>query len=189
LNRDKDAGTFTLDIDVWVSASKDSSTPSFKPTAPFLCKIPDSPRYKTCGRPVPYNRRFVSVSGVLSDVVYKDNKEPSHNNEDWEIERFVIMVDDIVFLGQAPQAASGASSPVLPNTLDGNNTPARKGFGFFKGGSALKRSADTALSSPAQLSTPTPATKRPRTQEAARPLTRSTSSGQQAPDNHDDIYA
>jgi hypothetical protein len=35
LNRDVDAGSFTVDIDVWVSASKDSSKPSFKPTAPL----------------------------------------------------------------------------------------------------------------------------------------------------------
>jgi len=46
-NRDKDAGSCTLDINVWVIAFKDSATPSFKPTASFRCTIPDSRQYKT----------------------------------------------------------------------------------------------------------------------------------------------
>jgi hypothetical protein len=109
-----DTSSFTLDIDVWVSASKDSSNPSFKPTAPFLCIIPDSPRYKTHGKPIPYNRRFVAVTGTLSDVVYKDSTA-----QDVEIERFVITVDDITFLGQPSDSASTPAKQI-PNTLDGN---------------------------------------------------------------------
>jgi hypothetical protein len=95
LDRNTDTSSFTLDIDVWVSASKDSTKPAFKPTARFHCVIPDSPRYKAGGKPIPYNHRFVSVSGTLTDVNYKDPAA-----QDLEIERFVITVEEIVFLGQ-----------------------------------------------------------------------------------------
>ena len=194
-----EAGSFTLDIDVWVSASKDSSSPSFKPTAPFLCIIPDSPRYRSCGKPVPYNRRFVSVSGTLSNVVYKDPTA-----QDLEIKRFVITVEDIVFLGQPSDSPSTPAKPI-PNALDGkpckafqahnwsclllttitgSNSQARRGFGFFKGtGASAKRRApeDSGTSTSASASapstpTPAPAAKRLRTDNLPTgPSTRSAS--------------
>jgi hypothetical protein len=40
LDWNTDTSSFTLDINVWVSASKDSAKPSFKPTAWFHCIIP-----------------------------------------------------------------------------------------------------------------------------------------------------
>jgi hypothetical protein len=56
--------------------------------------VPDSPRYKASGKPIPYNRRFVSISGTLTDVIYKDPTAP-----DPDIDHFVVTVEEIVFWG------------------------------------------------------------------------------------------
>ena len=117
LDRNTDTSSFTLDIDVWISASKNSTKPSFKPTAHFQCVIPDSPRYKASGKPIPYNHRFVSVSGTLTNVTYKDPTA-----QDLEIKRFVVTVEEIVFLGQQANS-SPTPAKQIPNTLDGKLTP------------------------------------------------------------------
>lgn len=99
-----------LNIDIWVSASKDSPKPSFRPTALFHCVIPDSPQYKTSGKLVSYNCQFVSVSGMLTDVTYKD---PAAQN--LEVKHFIVTMEEIVFLGQAAKLISMRQ---IPNTLD-----------------------------------------------------------------------
>lgn len=121
LNCDSENGTFTLDIDNWVSSLKDAKDPTskpLKPIAPIFCTIPNSPKYKT-GRPVPYNRRFVSVSGFLTSADFRNNQR-----EDG-ISRFHITVDHIVFLGQPPSALAGNT---FPNTLDCKWQPS---FSFY----------------------------------------------------------
>lgn len=54
---------------------------------------------------MPFNRRYVSISGFLTDVTYKQNSEPV-------VERFTVSVDHIAFLGQQ------GNSTAIPNTLD-----------------------------------------------------------------------
>ncbi|KAF8973246.1 hypothetical protein BDZ97DRAFT_1990551 [Flammula alnicola] len=108
-NCQKDAGTFTLEIEQYVSALKDiknAASKPIKPITPILCAFPDSPRFRN-GKPVPYNKRFISASGFLVDVAYK--KESADI-----VEYFMVTVDHIAFLGQANTNLNGA----LPNTLD-----------------------------------------------------------------------
>jgi hypothetical protein len=57
------------------------------------------------GRPVPFNRQYVSISGFLTDVIYKQNSEPV-------VERFTVSVHHIAFLGQKGNLTA------IPNTLD-----------------------------------------------------------------------
>jgi hypothetical protein len=113
LNCKPDKATFTLDVDVYVSSYKDARDGTgsnlLRPTAPFLCKIPDSPKYKSGGKPMPYNRRYVSIVGALTDVTFINGDR--HQG----IERFHIIVDQIVFLGQ-PSGSAGTG--VMANTLD-----------------------------------------------------------------------
>jgi len=109
---DSNAATFMLNIDVYCSMLKDSKS-STKPVAPFLCIIPDSPKYKSGNKPMPYNNHFVSLTGYLTNVHHKNN-DPSQ-----AVERFVITVQDIVFLG----TSSDSANTVLPNTLDSSFSP------------------------------------------------------------------
>ena len=46
-----------------------------KPTASFACTVLDSPRYEKFGKPVPYAKRYVSVTGFLANaIVASDSK-------------------------------------------------------------------------------------------------------------------
>ena len=105
MNCDKQTSTFTLDIEQYISAFKEAK--NFKPTTLLTCNIPDSPKYKQ-GKPIPYNRRYVTVSGFLSDVTYKKNTVDV-------VEHFNITVELIIFQGQLP--ASGGIG-TIPNKLD-----------------------------------------------------------------------
>lgn len=121
-NRDNVAATFNLDIEQWASVLK------AKPVAPFYCYIPDLPHYKTAGRPVPYNGRYVSVCGQLSNVVLIS---PAPTSELQKVERFVVTVDNIAFLGTQQSTSDGPATSKngnMPNTL--NKTPVRLGFGY-----------------------------------------------------------
>jgi hypothetical protein len=90
---------------------KDAKDPAtnlpLRPITPVVCTIPDSPKYKN-GKPMLYNRRFVSVSGYLTSADFRNDRR-----EDG-IARFHVTVDHIVFLGQQP--ASNTNS--FANTLD-----------------------------------------------------------------------
>ncbi|KAF8955969.1 hypothetical protein BDZ97DRAFT_1926038 [Flammula alnicola] len=116
-NCQKDAGTFTLEIEQYISALKDiknAASKPIKPIAPILCVFPDSPRFRN-GKPVPYNKRFISASGFLVDVAYKNQSVDT-------VEYFTVTVDHIAFLGQANTNLNDA----LPNTLDtSSNTHAQ----------------------------------------------------------------
>lgn len=104
-NCQKDQGSFDIDLEHYASALKD--TKHAKAFAPLTCVIPDSPRYKN-GKPVPYNRRYVSICGFLTDVTFKASS-------DVIIDRFEITVDDIAFMGQLSQG----NNSIHANTLDG----------------------------------------------------------------------
>lgn len=101
MNCQKSAGTFDLDPEQYISCLRDlkSSNPvsSTKGVMPISCTIPDSPKYKK-NKPTPWNKRYVSVSGFLTDVIFKANSE--------DVERFKVEVDNIVFLGQHVTQAS-----------------------------------------------------------------------------------
>jgi hypothetical protein len=104
LNCDSAMGKFTLDVEVWHSATRSKVVTS------FLCIIPDSPKYKSSGKPVPYNNRYISLSGYLTGVTSKV--------DDMDIiERFTVTVEDIVFMGSA--AAEPSAGTIVPNSLDG----------------------------------------------------------------------
>jgi hypothetical protein len=106
-NVHQESGTFKLDVDHYISASKDlpkDSKKPIKPIAPISCEF--SARYQNRKKPVPFNRRYVSVSGFLTGVTYKQNSEDT-------VERFIVSIEHIAFLGQ-----QGNSTSAIPNTLD-----------------------------------------------------------------------
>ena len=59
--------TFDIDISQYISMMGPGS--KTKPTASFACTVLDSPRYEKFGKPVPYAKRYVSVTGFLANVI------------------------------------------------------------------------------------------------------------------------
>lgn len=101
MNVQRSEAKFDLDIEQYVSCMKNALksassqiTKPIKPIAPISCTIPDSPKYKG-GKPIPFNKRYVTVSGFLSDIMFKEDISTGR-----EVERFKIEVDNMVFLGQ-----------------------------------------------------------------------------------------
>ncbi|KJA17245.1 hypothetical protein HYPSUDRAFT_206406 [Hypholoma sublateritium FD-334 SS-4] len=114
VNCDKARGTFDLDVEHYISLTKPDQ--SNKIITPISCLIPDSPRWKLA-KPVPYNKRYAFVTGLLSDVSFEVNSlEPTENRP---ITRFGINVDNIVFLGTQ---GVGVASNTFPNVLDKADT-------------------------------------------------------------------
>jgi len=166
LNCKKDEATFTLDIDLWVSSLiKTEQKPARRASAPFLCHIADSPKYKNSTKPTPYEKRFVTVHGYITGVIYNNPQD-----SDQGIERYIITVKLIDFLGGLAEPSGGKEGSVIPNKLDSKqylfflqfvhmfmgcillaSTP-RKGFGSFRYGSNSKSPLTTGMQPP---STPT----------------------------------
>ena len=78
-------------------------TDRLKPTTRFLCHIPDSPKYKGwTGKPMPGNKRWVSVRGLLTRV--------DRSSDNSEVEQFGIDVENIIsFWGQYILPANSAT--------------------------------------------------------------------------------
>ena len=73
LNCKKDEAAFTLGIDLWVSSLiKTKQKPARRASAPFLCHIADSPKYKNSTKPTSYEKRFVTVHGYTTGVIYNN---------------------------------------------------------------------------------------------------------------------
>jgi hypothetical protein len=109
LNCNPSTTTFTFDIDVWVSSlrdAKDAASKSLRPVASVLCTILDSNKYRN-GKPMPYNRRYVSVCGYLTSAAFRNEQREEG------VTRFHVSVDQIAFLGQ-----QSTPSTMIVNTLD-----------------------------------------------------------------------
>lgn len=105
-NVNQESGTFKLDVEHYISAFrdlKDSNSKPIKPIAPISCKF--SSRYQNRKKPVPFNCRYVSISGFLTDITYKPHSQDV-------VECFMVSIDHIAFLGQQ------VNSTAIPNTLD-----------------------------------------------------------------------
>jgi hypothetical protein len=104
VNCEEKGATFDIEVDHYISTLKDVKSGPSKPVTPFSCYIPDSPQYKT-GKPVLYNRRYVSISGFLMDVTYKLDSDI--------VQQFHLKVENFVFLGQQSNVTG-----TIPNSLD-----------------------------------------------------------------------
>jgi len=97
--------TFEVTVEQYISCfrtTKDAGGSHLKPATTFFCHIPDSPVYRNwSGKPVPGNKRFVSLGGFLNGVDKSDDGS--------EVENFRIEVDNITFCGQYVQPAVAPS--------------------------------------------------------------------------------
>jgi hypothetical protein len=118
-NCEKLQGTFDLDVQQYISMTK--ANQNNKIIVPISCYIPDSPRWKT-SKPVPYNNRYTSITGLLTDVSL--NTETTCSEEKQPIECFHITVDNVIFTGTRGAITGNATSPnVLDKGLSSLNHP------------------------------------------------------------------
>jgi hypothetical protein len=100
----KTEATFEVTVEQYISCLESAKDPGgnyIKPVTTFFFRIPNSGRYKN-GKPVPGNKRFVSVRGFLTGV--------DRSGIGSEVEKFIIDMDTITFCGQyVPPVASMSS--------------------------------------------------------------------------------
>ncbi|KAF5381722.1 hypothetical protein D9615_005621 [Tricholomella constricta] len=170
-NVNQESGTFKLDVEHYISAFrdlKDSNSKPIKPIAPISCEF--SSRYQNRKKPVPFNRRYVSISGFLTDVTYKRNSE--------DVERFMVSIDHIAFLGQQ------GNSTAIPNTLDTPFKTPRCGKSLidYKRGRSTTP-ITTTIASPTTPVTPTPTQGPPRKRQRVE-----ANQASESDSNSSDIY-
>jgi len=110
MNCSQTNATFEVTVGQYITcfrSTKDGGSQS-KSATTFFCHIPDSPRYKNwSGKPLPGNKRFVSLCGFLTGV-------ETSGDDDSEVENFRIDIEDITFCGQYIQPA--VVMPVNPQS-------------------------------------------------------------------------
>ena len=115
LNCNKEKATFTLDINMWVlSLIKTEQNPPRRASASFLCHIEDSPKYKNSPKPTPYEKRFVTVHGYITGVIYNNGSEDPQEG----IEGYIVAVKLIDFLGSLAEPSGGKAGSAILNKLD-----------------------------------------------------------------------
>ena len=97
--------TFDIDISQYISMMGPGS--KTKPTASFACTVLDSPRYEKFGKPVPYAKRYVSVTGFLANAIVASDSKRRNSK------KFAVEVDNVVF---GPAGSTAVSK--LTNDLD-----------------------------------------------------------------------
>ncbi|KAJ7671026.1 hypothetical protein B0H17DRAFT_1209171 [Mycena rosella] len=113
-NPNGDTTTFSLDADQYTVSfreaqkeAKDKHQPVPRSYFPADCIIPDSPHYANTKKPIPFNKRFVMLTGYITGVISTLKKTVK--------ECFCIDLDNIAFLesqtASAISGSAGASSP------------------------------------------------------------------------------
>jgi hypothetical protein len=110
MNCSKTTSTFEVTVEQYISSvrskhsTKDAGGGHLNAITTFVCHIPDSPRYQTwSGKPLPWSKRFVSLSGFLTGV--------GRSGDGSEVEIFRIDVDNITFCGQYIPPAAASMNP------------------------------------------------------------------------------
>ncbi|KAF8875713.1 hypothetical protein BD779DRAFT_1475969 [Infundibulicybe gibba] len=125
VNAKRKTATFKLDVVQYISAFKSDTTKTAKPNLPITCIIPDSPRFKSGNKPVPFDHRYVSLDGHLADVVIGAPKDGKAG----KIERFLIEV--IATLGYyTPTAVAPAAKTAKENVTPSPTNRATRKLGY-----------------------------------------------------------
>jgi hypothetical protein len=109
VNLDPTASTFDLAIGLYLSAIRDK--PSLNASTPLRCIFDSSPKWKN-KKPMPYNSRFVVVTGHITDVIF--SKATASGQQ--AVERYIVTIRDVYYMGSVAAKQNQLSS--LPNNLD-----------------------------------------------------------------------
>ncbi|KAJ7041736.1 hypothetical protein C8F04DRAFT_1176827 [Mycena alexandri] len=110
-NVDVPSATFSVTADQYTGAfremqKKTIGAPAAKSVFSTICTIQDSPRYENIKKPVPFNKRFIMATGLITGLTSTlDNGKVK--------ESYHVDVENIVFLGNyVPPATPAGNSPV-----------------------------------------------------------------------------
>lgn len=107
---------FTLDTNVYFPFWKKDGPTTDTPVARISCVYTAEGRYRNQAQPpVPFNRRFVTTTGVLNGVEY--DRALRHEDGHPLVRRFIIDVSSIHFWGTHGNASTYGG---VANTLDNN---------------------------------------------------------------------
>jgi len=139
-----EAATFQVDAEQYIATVKDANDQrpkanAIKPIFPTFCFIPDGPRWKNRKKPVPYNKRFVFVSGYLAGITSSLEKNVIQ-------ERFKIEVDNVAFLGTHVPPAE-PSTPAVDGSSEQTPAPVSKKFRYSYKTPAKRALGDSDVSS------------------------------------------
>ncbi|KAJ7239147.1 hypothetical protein C8J57DRAFT_1246187 [Mycena rebaudengoi] len=114
---DKQDSTFEINAEQYLSVNKQTDN-----VFPIRCLFPATPRWEKY-KPIPSKGKPVAVEGVLTGV---------ERNEDRMVKHFIVDMEKVTFLGQAPTAPKAETSPAKPNNNSTRGTAAHLKFtGFF----------------------------------------------------------
>ncbi|KAF8156408.1 hypothetical protein K438DRAFT_2075638 [Mycena galopus ATCC 62051] len=113
-NSDKPAGKFDIDCEQYTQIAKGGPITVF----PASCLVINSPRWKDDAKPVPFPNKFISASGFLVGVEDRTVSGSPHRR------RFVIHVDNVIFLGS--NAAAAPSTPSSRSSVPSGNKRKRR---------------------------------------------------------------
>ncbi|KAJ7077373.1 hypothetical protein B0H15DRAFT_805192 [Mycena belliarum] len=131
-NPNMDMATFSLDIEQYTSSFRDvqklaKEKKEKAPKSLFAanCVIRDSPRYTYIRKPVPFNKRFVMLTGYLVDV------DSTLDITGIKVkQRICVDVENIAFLGQAPLTAGSSESDPAASTSTPAGSNGRKRWSY-----------------------------------------------------------
>ena len=83
------------------------SSSKMKPAASFTCTVVNSPWYGNFGKPVPYVKQYVSVTGFLANVIVVSDSRQRNSK------KFIVEVYNVVF-----SPAGSVMVSTLTNDLD-----------------------------------------------------------------------
>lgn len=78
--------------------------------APFLCKFPDTGRFPKDKRPMPYDRRYLTVEGFITNIKLKTGP-PGESMLDY----IEVTIEEVCF---SPSTAASSGGTTVPNSLD-----------------------------------------------------------------------
>ncbi|KAJ6514152.1 hypothetical protein DFH09DRAFT_1333102 [Mycena vulgaris] len=115
-NIDENDSTFEIQAVQYLTATRTADN-----AFPVRCLFPSTPRWAKY-KPMPGRGKSVAIEGFLTGV---------ERNEDRTVKYFIVDLEKVTFLGQAPVAPKAEESPTKRVTVN-NGTPARLKFtGFF----------------------------------------------------------
>ncbi|KAJ7891505.1 hypothetical protein B0H13DRAFT_1887135 [Mycena leptocephala] len=120
VNIQKEDATFEIHAEQYLSATKTADN-----MFPVRWVCPDTKRWEK-HKPVPGKGKAVSIEGIFTGV---------ERNEDRTVKHFIVDLEKVTFLGQAPVAPKAEESPTK---LVNSGTPARLKFTGFFGSQDMK---------------------------------------------------
>jgi hypothetical protein len=128
-NSNSTDATFDMDISQYISATKDFEATQERPIFPLRANYDlTSARYKN-KKPTVRDGRYVSLTGFLTRVLKSDSGD---------ISRFVVDIDSVTHLGQAPPPTAPTSATPQSTSAPAQKPVRKLAFSFSQHGKSKR---------------------------------------------------